>query len=82
MQLVVAAAGDAGLLDGLVEAPDEAEGEGMDSAPNSQPIVARAYSKPVFELCDRELRLAIGEQRGTECDPSLGIARISFDCLL
>ena len=51
----------------------------MDAAPNSQPIVAWAYSKPVFELFDRELRLAIGEQRGTQCDPSLGIARISFE---
>ncbi len=81
VQLVVAAAGGPRLLDGLVEAPDEAEGDRIDTTPNSQPIVAWVYSKPVFELCDCELRLSIGEQRCTECDPSLGIARILFDCL-
>ena len=81
VQLVIATAGEARLLDGLVEAPDKAEGKRMDSAPDGQPIVARTYSKPVFELCDRQFRLAIAEQRGAERDPSLGIARISFDCL-
>jgi hypothetical protein len=35
VQLVIATAGEARLLDGLVETPDKAEGERKDSAPNS-----------------------------------------------
>ncbi len=79
VQLVIAAAGGASLLDGLFEAPDKAEGNRIDAAPNCQVTVARRYSKPVLQTRDCQLGLAIGELCGTECHSSLGIARISFN---
>jgi hypothetical protein len=81
MQFVVATAGDARLLDGIVETPYKAKGERIDSDPDRQPIIARAYSKTVFELRDREVRLATSEQGGAEGDPSLSVARVPIYCL-
>ncbi len=80
MQLVIAATGEAGLLDGIIETPDKAKGERIDSNPDRQPIIARAYSKTVFEFRDREFWLATSEQGGTKGDPSLGIARVPINC--